>query len=66
MDIVMVRGTEEKTFWCFEDGSFRDITNGMGSTYTTSEFRELYNNLIQDGWKEQDYRIAGNSFIGRV
>ncbi len=65
MDIVMVRGTEEKTFWCFEDGSFRDITNGMGSTYTASEFRELYNNLIQGGWKEQDYRIAGNSFIGR-
>lgn len=66
MDIVMVRGTEEKTFWCFDDGSFRDITNGMGSTYTASEFRELYNNLIQDGWKEQDYRIAGNSFMRGV
>lgn len=66
MDIVMFKGTEEKTFWCFEDGSFRDITNGMGSTYTASEFRKLYNDLIQDGWKEQDYRIAGNSFMGGV
>ncbi len=66
MDIVMVKGTEEKTFWCFEDGSFRDITNGMGSIYSASEFRKLYDDLIQDGWKEQDYRIAGNSYIRRV
>ena len=27
---------------------------------------ELYDDLIQDGWKEQDYRIAGNSYIRRV
>ena len=66
MDIVMVRGTEEKIFWCFEDGSFRDITNGMGSTYTASEFRKLYNDLVQDVWKEQDYRIAENSYTRRV
>ena len=29
MDIVMSKGTE-KGFWDFEDGEFRDITDGLG------------------------------------
>lgn len=56
MDVVMVKGTEEKIFWCFEDGSFRDITHGLGSIYNAEEFKKLYNDLISDGWKEQDYK----------
>ena len=57
MDIVMRKGTEKKVFWCFDDGSFRDITNGLGTVYNAEEFHELYNILAADGWKEQDYRI---------
>lgn len=29
MDIVMRKGTEKKVFWDFEDGEFRDITDGF-------------------------------------
>lgn len=57
MDIVMKKGTEEKVFWDFGDGEYRDITNGLGTVYNAEEFNKLYNNLIADGWEEQDYRI---------
>lgn len=58
MDIVMKKGTEEKVFWDFGDGEYRDITEGLGTIYNAEEFNKLYNDLIADGWEEQDYRIV--------
>ena len=58
MDIVMRKGTEKKIFWDFEDGEYRDITNGLGTVYSAEEFNKLYNDLVSDGREEQDYRIV--------
>lgn len=58
MDIVMRKGTEKKVFWDFGDGEYRDITEGLGTVYSVEEFHELYNSLVEDGWKEQEYRIV--------
>lgn len=58
MDIVLYRGSEEKVFWCFDDGTFRDMTHGLGTVYSAAEFDRLYNKLVAEGWKEQDYIIA--------
>lgn len=46
MDIVMRKGTEKKVFWDFEDGEFRDITNGLGTVYSAEEFNKLYNKSL--------------------
>lgn len=58
MDIVIKKGTEEKVFWDFGDGEYRDITEGLGTIYNAEEFNKLYDDLIVDGWEEQDYRIV--------
>lgn len=47
MDIVMRKGTEKKVFWDFEDGEYRDITNGLGTVYLAEEFNKLYNKSLE-------------------
>lgn len=62
MDIVMRKESEKKIFWDFGDGEYRDITEGLGAVYSAEEFHELYNNLIGNGWKEQEYRIVRSAY----
>ena len=46
--------------------NFEILQMVLGAVYSAEEFNKLYNDLVSDGWKEQDYKIAGNGYIRRV
>ena len=50
--ITMVKGTEKRIFFMFEDGSVRNMTHGIGEVIDYYVFIDLYNSLLKAGYIE--------------
>lgn len=50
--IILVKGNDRKKFFMFLDGDVRDMTKGLGKLIDYYEFKKIYNDLINKGYKE--------------
>lgn len=50
--IKMVKGTEKRLFFMFDDGEVREMTHGVGKIIKANDFVNLYNDLVNKGFEE--------------
>lgn len=51
--IILVKENVVRKFFMFLDGDVREITHCLGEIIDYYEFKKIYDDLINDGYKEE-------------